>query len=155
MSALPVKYDSRQYQLEKARGERLRNGLPPLKRLTARHIAILNFHLLGKKNFETALEFHIREATVSRIIHDPLGQEYLRAHFQGFDREFDALYGESINVLREGMKSAVAMRDRLRAAELYFKKRGDLREKEGEKKTAEDVIQQILAQVNVQVVVEK
>lgn len=153
--ALPAIYNSHQYFLEKATGERLPNGLPPLKRLTARHVAILNFHILGKRNFEVALKFHIREATVSRIINDPLGQEYLRTKYQGFDNEFAALYGQSVNTLRDGMSPVVAMRDRLRAAELYFKKRGDLREKEEGKKTAEDVIQQILAQVNVQVNIQK
>ena len=154
MENLPKPYDSRKYYLQKASGERLANGLPPLKRLTGRHISVLLQHLAGKKNFEIAHAMHLREPTISRIIHDPLGQQFLQARFRDADREFEALYGEAVGVLRDGMKSSNSMKDRLRAAELHFKKRGDFKEQNLAKETAEDVIQRIL-NLNVQVNVTK
>ena len=154
MENLPVKYDSTKYYLEKARGERLANGLPPLKRLTGRHIAVLVEHLAGRRGYEIAEKHRIREVTVSRIINDPLGQAFLHKQYAGVDREFEALYGQAVGVLRDGLKPANSMKDRLRAAELHFKKRGDFKEGKETKETAEDVIQRIL-QLNVQVNVAK
>jgi len=154
MENLPVKYDSSRYYLEKARGDRLPNGLLPLKRLTGRHIAVLVEHLAGRRGYEIATKHHIREVTVSRIINDPLGQAWLQRQYQGVDREFEALYGHAVGALRDGLKPANSMKDRLRAAELHFKKRGDFKEGREVKETAEDVIQRIL-NLNVQVNVTK
>ena len=154
MENLPVRYDSAKYYLEKASGARLENGLPPLKRLTARHIAILIEHLAGRRGYEIAEKHRVREPTVSRIIHDPLGQAFLKKRYNHVDQEFEALYGQAVNVLRDGLKNTNSMKDRLRAAELHFKKRGDFKEQNVVKETAEDVIQRIL-NLNVQVNVTK
>ncbi len=141
----PSKYDSVKYLMEKARGDRLRNGLPPLKRLTNRHRAILNMHILGEKGIDIAAHFGVRGTLVSRIIHDPLGQEYLQMKLKMDDARFTALYGNAVDVIKDGMAPEETMNNRLRAANIYMERKDKLDERHGKKPdSAEDVIRRIL-----------
>lgn len=141
----PPKYDPVQYLMEKARGDRLPNGLKPLKNLTTRHIAILNLHILGFKGLDIAEHFHIRGTLVSRIINDPLGKTYLESRLKLDDSRFTALYGKAVDAIRDGLSSDESIGNRLRAASIYLERKDKLDEKYGKKTdSAEDVIQRIL-----------
>lgn len=146
-------YDPRLYRLQKATGERLPNGLPPLKRLTGRHIRILTLHLVGIKGIDIARACGVRGITVSRIINDPLGRAFLRRHYEDVENEFQALLGPAIDTLRDALSSDTPIKERLRGADTFFRRRGDYKETVEKKDTAEDVVQKVLAniQVNVQV----
>lgn len=138
-------YDSVKYLMEKARGDRLPNGLKPLKRLTTRHRAILQLHMLGIKGVDIAEHFHVRNTLVSRIINDPLGIEYLQMKSRLDDARFKALYGNAVDVVRDGMAPKETMTNRLRAANIYMERKDRLDDKHGKKdESAEDVIQRIL-----------
>ena len=141
----PNGYDPVMYLMQKASGDRLKNGLPPLKRLTNRHRAILNMHILGEKGIDIAAHFGVRNTLVSRIIHDPLGQEFLSMKLKMDDARFKALYGNAVDVIKDGMANKETMSNRLRAANIYMERKDKLEEKHGEKPdSAEDVIQRIL-----------
>ena len=143
-------YDPAFYQLEKLFGRRLPNGLQPLKRLTPRHRAILALHLAGIPNREIAIRCRIKDATVSRIIHDPLGQAFLQAHIDAQDARFSSMYEKAIDVLDDGMHRSQRMQDRLKASDQYFRKRGDFERDTGAgRETAEDVIQQIYSRIEI------
>lgn len=141
----PPKYNTVTYLMEKARGDRLKNGLPPLKRLTSRHRAILNMHLLGEKGVEIAAHFGIRKQQVYRFIHDPLGQEYLQMAAKMDEARFGALYGLAVDALKDGLDPETNISVRLRAASTYLERKDKLDDKHGKKAdSAEDVIQRIL-----------
>lgn len=146
-------YDPRLYQMQKASGERLANGLLPLKRLTARHVRILVLHLSGLKGNDIARICRIRPVTVSRVLNDPLGRTFLKRHYDDLENEFQALLGPAIGTLRDSLEKGVPMKERLRGADTFFKRRGDYKETVEKKDTAEDVVQKILSglQINVQV----
>ncbi len=143
----PVKvFDSVKYLMEKARGDRLPNGLKLLKRLTTRHRAILNLHILGFKGVDIAEHFGVRNTLISRIIHDPLGQEYLEMKLKMDDARFSALYGKAVDVINDGLGGKETMSNRLRAANIYMERKDRLADKHGEKNdSAEDIIARILA----------
>lgn len=147
LAQLPQKeYNSVEYLMEKARGDRLPNGLKPLKNLTARHRAILQLHMLGIKGVDIAEHFGVRETLISRVIRDPLGKEYLEMKAQLDDARFGALYGNAVDVIRDGMAPKETMPNRLRAANIYMERKDRLDDKHGEKPdSAEDVIQRILS----------
>lgn len=138
-------YDSVKYLMEKVRGDRLPNGLKPLKNLTARHRAILQLHMLGIKGVDIAAHFGVRETLISRVINDPLGKEYLTMKAKLDDARFGALYGNAVDVVRDGMDPKETMTNRLRAANIYMERKDKLDDKHGKKdESAEDVIQRIL-----------
>jgi len=145
-------YSPARYQLEKLTGERLPNGLPPLKRLTGRHLKILVLHLNGMPGGEIAQVMRISPITVSRVLNDPLGREFLSRRFDDVEEDFRGLLKPAIDTLREGMSRNQAMKDRLRAADMVFKRRKDYEAEPLKKTSAEDVVQAIFNKCNVQII---
>lgn len=140
-----------QYYRDKQEGIRRANGALNLKRLTGRHVAILKLHLLGHTNTAIADHMRISAARVSSIIHDPLAITFLEKCYNDTDKEFEALYGSSVDVLRSAMDS-VRVADQLRAVDIYYKKRGDYSDNTGGGDTAEDVVKRVInMQLNVNI----
>lgn len=138
------------YELEKQNGKRAPSGALRLQRLKPKHHRVIELHLRGASGAEVASATGMTQATISRILADPLAQEILSAASAARDREFEALYGMHLEALRDGFTSG-DVRDKLRAASVYGRERIERAKSDaGASESAEDVIARIL-QLNIQV----
>lgn len=86
-----------------------RGDTPPsrksLRRLSARHKAIITMHLQGKKGTDIARTMGCTAATVYSIIKDPLSQRVIEHFTNGFDSDLKALFPLVIDAVRDGLES--------------------------------------------------
>ena len=112
-------YDSGDYQLEKLIGKRTKTGALKLKKLKPRHRHIIAMHLMGSPNRDIAFILNIDEITVSRVLHDPLAEEFIALHTRGIEKELEALAGLGVDALRTGLQDN-DIKIRLRASNQLF-----------------------------------
>jgi len=138
------------YEMEKATGKRRENGALVLKKLSPIHMEIVKAHLDGVKNMDIAAMFRMTDATVSRILNDPLVEGIRTEWLKDRHAEFNALYGRAINTIRESLDESKPDLVRLKAAKMVMEDAPFTKEQEKRAETAEDVVQRIL-QINVQI----
>jgi len=146
------------YEREKAVGIRRENGARKLKKLNTRHLSMISMRLQGCSLEQVAQSFGCTVATVSRIMNDPLAQQYLQTVYQDRKQEIDALAGKVIEAVRTGLDS-VNVRDKLAAVSKYTEVKKTIAADSAPEETAEDVAAKILSgltvkdngQVNVQI----
>lgn len=128
------------YEEEKASGVRRASGAINLKRLTGRHLRVINYHLEGRKGYEIALLMSMSEANISKILTDPLAKDLIQKRFVEIDNE---MYARSVEVVRVSMDNkdpAIA----LRSAEMVWRARGRFEKVRDSRPTAEDVVARML-----------
>ncbi len=141
---------------EKANGDRLPNGVKPLKRLTAQHKQMILSHLAGVSNNQISEEYGRTPVSVSRILRDPLALTEISNLLEDVEKEFQALYPKSVERLREAMDATTiantpAHTTRLKAIDILYRANGKYRDADSGAESAEDVIERILANPLVQI----
>lgn len=133
------------YKVEKETGDRLNSGYPRLKKLTPRHYEMIKRHLNGMLNVEIAADLDVTEATVSRVLNDPLALSVIEDAYRQLDAKFRSRYLKVIQVIDAGLDSD-NMDTALAAADKWLKAHGKYRPEEEKQQTrsAEDVIAQML-----------
>lgn len=133
-----------QYTAEKRFGIRRESGALKLKRLTFRHRKIIALHIQGFSNEQVAFYMNVTHLTVSRILNDPLAQEYIGRAAKDRENELKALMGQAVGVVREGLtKEGLPIETRLKAVDRYTKLRQALTVDSGTT-SAEDIIAKML-----------
>lgn len=145
-------YDNNAYQLEKILGRRTKTGALKLKRLSPMHRHIIALHLKAHSNRDIAHFLDINEITVSRVLHDPLAQEYIRTFNDGIDLELSALASLGVDALRRGLQDKDA-KISLKASDQLMRALGKYHhtsENQDGHETAEDVVAKALELVSKQ-----
>lgn len=137
------------YQNEKALGLRMANGVPPLKRLTKRHLRIISLHMDGVSSLAIASDAGCSQSTVLRVLADPLATSILGESDSNTKREIRALVPKAVAAVREGLKSGT-LGTKLKAID-KLKIMAEMTEAKEETQTAEDIISEILKKSNVQI----
>lgn len=144
-----ISYTPDIYEREKRQGIRRANGARKLKKLTNKHLRIISMHLRGHSGESIAASIGCTFITVSRILNDPLALDLLKLVYKDRQGEIDALAGQAINAVREGLDSTMSMRIRLTAVDKLTKLKDSIG-KEGEsEKTAEDIVREIFKKIEI------
>ena len=122
------------------------NAYKPLKRLSPRHMMIIESHLAGRRNTEIAKEFGTSTSRISIILHNPTVQTYLQAMREAADQELKNLLPAAVEVLHRALEDG-DLNVALRASDMILKTLGKYREPTRVEETAEDVIARVLALV--------
>ncbi|PCJ26704.1 MAG: hypothetical protein COA94_04725 [Rickettsiales bacterium] len=145
-------YTSAQYEEEKASGDRKDDGSRKLLKLTPRHEEMIAMHLDGMRNKDIASAYQITDSTISIFLKDPLVLAVISEARVQNEARFASLYGKVVDVIEDSVNGAESIDIRLKGASLYLKEVGN--KPVGERKTAEDVVQQIInMQINGDIVV--
>lgn len=137
-----------QYTREKRLGIRRDTGASKLKRLTFRHRKIIALHIQGFSGEQIAFYMNCTDASVSRILNDPLAREYIDAAAKDRESEIKALMGQAVNVVRDGLtKEGLDINTRLKAVDRYAKLRQSI-DANNAPASAEDVIAKMLERIN-------
>jgi len=153
---MSTQYDTDNYEFEKRIGVRRPNGAKNLKRLKpwhrqaiAAHLAGVPSHLAGVPSQVIAARFRKRPSTISIILNDPLAQAEIDRARAMHEAEFEALYGDMVNVLRRNLQGKDD-RNALKAAQLFIKEKERLQGLGKGQRSAEDVIAEILGRITLQ-----
>jgi predicted transcriptional regulator len=133
------------YAQEKAEGKRRPSGALYLKKLSGKHLRMINMHLAGMTGKEIAQQMELTEPAVSKILTDPLAIEMIQKQFQLVDMELRALMGKSV----EGLRTALDCDDislKLSAADKVLRSQGYYNPKNNQQAavTAEDLVKMLL-----------
>jgi hypothetical protein len=152
LPAKPVvpKHDVAVYAKEKRIGVRRANGARKLKKLSSRHMKIISLHLKGSSGEEIAQTIGCTVITVSRILNDPLAKDLLSRIYEDRRAEIDALAGDAIDVVRQGLQGDHSIREKLTAVDKFTKLKDSIGKTEDEQMTAEDVIQKLFNTMSVE-----
>lgn len=142
-------HDITLYEREKRQGVRRANGARKLKKLSARHLKIISLHLAGKSGEQIASLIGCTVVTVSRILNDPLARDLLTKVYEDRQAEIDALAGDAIQAVREGLQGDHPLREKLMAVDKFTKLKDSIGKGEDEGLTAEDVIERMFNRMNV------
>jgi hypothetical protein len=133
---------ARNFDRPKQADLRLPNGTVPLKKLSGKHLRLINLHTSGIKGDEIAAILGLTRPRVSAILNDPLVQAEIQRRYIALDQE---MFAKSISVVSEAMDGAdksIA----LRAADMVWKARDRYAPKGNvAAATAEDIVQKMLA----------
>ena len=140
-------YKSPTYETEKRQGIRRGNGAKKLKKLSNRHLQILSRHLQGESGEMISDCMGITVITVSRILNDPLCKSLLSRIYEDRQNELDALAGDAIDVVRQGLQGDHTIRERLTAVDKFTKLKDSIGSEEASGKTAEDIVSEIFNRV--------
>lgn len=141
-----------QYLAEKLDGTRNPNGSKKLKELKPVHEEMIAMHLEGFRNKDIALAFNVTDSTVSIVLSDPLAVAVIQQARKENEARFNNLYGKAIDVIEDSVMPHQGIDTRLKGAALYFKEAGN--KGDGDKETAEDVIQKIInMQINGDIII--
>jgi hypothetical protein len=152
-AAIPLRYPVNgythyEYTREKQSGLRRANGARKLKRLSSRHLKIISNHLAGMSGELIASSMNITVVTVSRILNDPLAKEYLDKIYESRRQEIDALAGNAIDAVRQGLDSESG-RERLMAVDKFTKLKDSIGTTADDAMTAEDVIAKMFSKLEI------
>ena len=128
------------YAEEKATGVRLPNGAQPLRKLSGKHLRIINYHLAGMKGGAIAGVMGMTSSRVSLILNDPLVKAEIQKRFVEVDNEMFAKATTCIDKAMDSEDQAIA----LRAAESVWRARGRFEKKTDDRPTAEDIVSRML-----------
>lgn len=133
------------YHTEMAQGKRRPTGQPYLKRLSGKHLTIINYHLAGMTGIEIADRMGCSTVMVSSILTDPLAKAKIDERFAALDEELRALRSRAVNVIRTSMDHADPS-VQLSAADKWFRAQGyyNPRKHEDSTPTAEDLVKLLL-----------
>ena len=147
---IPIPYKSPTYETEKRQGIRRANGARKLKKLSNRHLQILSMHLQGDSGETISTHMGITVITVSRVLNDPLCKNLLSRIYEDRQNELDALAGDAINAVRQGLQGDHSVREKLTAVDKFTKLKDSIGKEETSGKTAEDVVSEIFNRVSIQ-----
>lgn len=145
-----TEYDQDQYAMEKELGIREASGKLRLTRLRPIHRTMILLYAEGKSIKSIAEEVDRSYINVWQIINDPLAKELISRSIQDAQEHLKQAQVKAITAVSEGLES-VSFEDQMKAVDRYVKLAEHLGIGEGANETAEDVVQRILASVNVQV----
>lgn len=125
-------------------------GNTTLKKLKPVHFKIIAMYASGLKVGEIAQQVGYTPVRVSQILGDPLARRTMEIMFEDLDRDFQAMYTDVLQVIRDGLQDK-DINVRLQAAEKWLKAHGKAggtsRAEESDKSlTAEDIIAKLLEQ---------
>ena len=143
-------YDQDQYAAEKRLGVRDENGKLRLQRLRPIHRTMILLYVEGKDLKTIAEEVGRSYINVWQVINDPLAQSMINRSVQDAQEQLKQLQVKAIGVINAALDSP-SMEDNLKGIDRYVKMADHLGIGEGANETAEDVVQRILANINVQV----
>jgi len=121
-----------------------------LKKLSLRHRKAISLVLQGVSRAEAGEACGFVPEYITFLLQQPVAREYITHINRAVGTQLDALYGKSVEAIATGL-TASDPDVKLRAAKLQLQTTGRLEPDEGEKKTAEDVVQAILLGVQVNV----
>ena len=134
-------FDRERYEEEKRLGIRAPNGAARLRKLTGKHLRVVNFHMQGLKAYEIADIMRVSGAWISTVLNDPLAKAVIEQRFVDVDNEH---FAKSIKVVGEKL-DADDPAIQLRAADMIWRARGRYDKKGDDRPTAEDIVQKMLA----------
>lgn len=125
-------------------------GNVTLKKLKPIHFKIIAMYCSGLKVAEIASQTGYAPPRVSQILADPLAKQAMEIMFADLDRDFQAMYSDVLQVIRDGLNDKDP-NVRLQAAEKWLRAHNKMGSKgnelAGDKAlTAEDVIAKLLDQ---------
>lgn len=144
-----AKYTPEKYLKEKRDGKRLASGVEPLKRLTPRHIRILNLYISGASPSEICDELKVTHFTVWRTVNDPLAEPLLRKAYDARQKEMDALLGKAIDAVRVGLDSEET-KEKLSAVGAYAKLKTTVAPETNQAQSAEDLAKAIIDRAKIE-----
>jgi len=133
------------YLREKALGLRRPNGAALLKKLTVRHLQMINMHIAGMSMEQIAVQMRVSLSTVWKVITDPLSKTYFKNVYQARQQELDALLGQSTEAIRSTLLGGTT-KEKLQAVSVYTKLKQTVAPETNPAETAEDVASAIVAQ---------
>lgn len=142
-------YNPVQYAEDKLIGKRTSAGDKPLRKLTARHKAVLAMHLSGRPSQEIASLLGCPQSWVNKTLRDPLVKEIVSRGLEMVDDELAALFPLSVDALRVTLTGGTEG-GKLRAAEMVLKSQGKHEKPQASQETAEDVIGRMMARITVE-----
>ncbi len=119
------------------------NAYQPLKRLTPRHMKMIELHLAGRRNIEIAEAFNTSPSRVSITLHNPTVQAYLDGVRKVADLELKSLLLTAVDAIRRAL-TGDDIDVALKATDLLVRAEGRYRDAKASPETAEDVIARIL-----------
>lgn len=120
------------------------------KKLSQKHKTIVALHLQNIKREEIGAVCGCTPEYVSMVVATPLAQQYM-AELEAYqDDRLRRLYSKSVDAIDRGLSCGDSDVE-LKAAKLQMEAVGKLKPQAGNEKSAEDVVAQILAQVNITV----
>ncbi len=143
------------YEREVESGRRRSNGSLKLRKLNHRHYSIVGMHLAGWSGGAIAVQLGCTQATISRILNDPLVQEIIEESYGLQRKEILALTGKAIAAVREGFQQDTSLSTKFKAIDQLAKVK-DIAGVQEKTRTAEDLVQELLSnktvqQINIQV----
>jgi len=144
-------YTTQVYEAQKESGERRPNGALNLKSLKPIHHKIINLHIQGLKNCQIASEVKKTEATVSRILSDPLVVGMLDKAYEAEQVRLRSLTGKAIDAVADALDDQNKGM-KLRGVDRFVKLHERIGKGKRDEQTAEDIIANILnLNLNVQI----
>ena len=142
------------YEEEKANGIRLSNGAKRLQSLKPVHFKIISLFMDGKKNVEIARACCMTQATVSRILSDPLVEQEMASLMERQQKRLNLMSEKAVDAVEDALDHEnIGMR--LRGVDRYTKLKDSIGGGQEKEQTAEDVIAQIMQNIQINVNVEK
>lgn len=126
-----------------------------LKRLGRKHREIIDLHVQGFSRAEISELLGVSRAMVSKTLRDPLAQNEITAALEDYRTELAALQGRAIQTVRDAMHDHQHIDTRLKGVDRFVKLHDTLGIGAKTNETAEDVVQRVLRQINIQVNVGK
>ena len=144
-------YTAQVYEAQKESGERRQNGALNLKSLKPIHHKIINLHIQGMKNCAIAHTVNKTEATISRILSDPLVVGELDKAYEAEQVRLRSLTGKAIDAVADALgDESKAMK--LRGVDRFVKLQERIGKGKSNEQTAEDIIANIMnLNLNVQI----
>ena len=115
---------------------------------TAQHRRVVALHLSGWSTSSIAVALGRHYSWVSNVLASPIIREIIERIQNEVDRELSALFPTAVKTIKDVMERG-SDSAKIRAAELVLKSQGKIKEGEKKTETAEDVVAQILARVEV------
>ena len=131
-------------------------GLPPQtpstrppwapKRLSGRHLVMVEYHLAGMTNREIAETLGMHEVSIGLVLRSPPAQDYILSRVNDLNNEFHAKFRKVVDTFEEALNHE-SIDVKLKASDMWLKAHGKYqpKHKDQEKQlTAEDVIASLL-----------
>lgn len=141
-------YNPVQYAEDKLIGQLTSAGHRPIKRLTARHKAVVALHLSGFSRQKIGETLECPQSWVNKTLRDPSVRAIVDRGMEIAEDELAALFPLSVNALRTVLENGTET-GRLRAAETVLKSQGKHEKPQASQESAEDVIGRMMARIKV------
>jgi hypothetical protein len=132
------------YEREKMLGKRKANGALKLKRLSPKHLKMIELHLAGWSGGAISSHFGCTRAYTSLVLNDPLAQDIISTSTEDVKKEIAALVGVAVHQVRTVMLGDSSQGAKFQAID-RLEKLHKMTDSKGAEKTAEDLVQELLA----------